>query len=126
MQICTSPGRSMPRVYHLFNKETIPFKDVFKESKVEFLPLAEWRQSLKKVSTENPLMPLTPFMDSEFWDKSPQWPKFCTDNTDRYISDECRKLMPSSAELLPLYQDFFGRKRGLRKFANGDTKQVDR
>ena len=35
---------------------------------------------------------------------------FSTGNTDALVSQACQALMPSSAELLPLYKAFFGGK----------------
>lgn len=104
-----SKMESMPKVYHLFNSNTIPFKDLFEGMGLKPLPLHEWRKELRQIDESNKeLLPLTPFFMSEFWDRASDWPIFQTTNLDSAISDRTKELLKSTEELLPVYKAFFG------------------
>lgn len=95
-------------VYHLFNKDTFPFHDLFRGMNLRPCSLSEWRQELRNATEDNKeLIPLTPFFMSEFWEKAPNWPVFETTNTDNNISEDTKLLMKPSAELLEIYKSFF-------------------
>lgn len=101
--------QNVPRVYHLFNSDTIPFKDLFDGMELQALPLEEWRARLTQLdTTHKELLPLTPFFTSEFWDRAPDWPVFDTANVDNAISDRAKVLLKPTKELLPVYKKFFG------------------
>lgn len=97
------------RVFHMFNKYTMPFNELFKGMNLKPLSLNEWRESLKNASEDNKeLIPLTPFFLSDFWDRAVNWPIFDTSNTDKLISDETKRLLVPSEQLLQLYKSYFG------------------
>ena len=109
MKICHSESDTYERVYHLFNKDTIPFRDLFKGMDLKGLSLEDWRKELKQIDSSNKaLIPLTPFFLSAFWDRAPDWPVFETCNIDNVISDRARELLRPTAELLQTYKTFFG------------------
>ncbi|XP_060074646.1 linear gramicidin synthase subunit D-like [Ylistrum balloti] len=108
LQICNDSNHH-EHVYHLFNSQTIPFKDIFKGMGLKSLPLEQWRQELRNASDDSKvLIPFTPFFHSEFWDKAPHWPVFDTSNTDRLTSDRTKELLKPSKDLLCLYKTYFG------------------
>ncbi|WAR18423.1 LGRD-like protein [Mya arenaria] len=98
-----------PRVYHLFNQDTIPFNELFKGMGLNALPLEKWREELKRIDSDNKhLLPFTPFFLSKFWDRAPDWPVFQTTNVDDVISEKAKGLLNPSKELLAVYKRFFG------------------
>ena len=97
----------LPRVFHLFNRDTLPFKELFEGTSVHLLPLAEWRQKLRETDDNSLLLPLTPFFLSSFWDRARHWPVFDTSNTDRYVSQHTQRLLTPSRDLLQLYKRYF-------------------
>ncbi|KAK3609275.1 hypothetical protein CHS0354_001875 [Potamilus streckersoni] len=108
LRICKESGHH-EKMYHLFNKGTIPFNKLFEDMNLRPLPLDKWREELKHApETNKELIPLTPFFFSKFWDKASQWPMFDTSNTDALISDKTKKLLQPSEELLKLYKSYFG------------------
>ncbi|XP_033733905.1 linear gramicidin synthase subunit D-like [Pecten maximus] len=108
LKICNESGQH-EQVYHLFNSQTIPFKDIFKGMGLRPLPLEQWRHELRNASDDNKtLIPFTPFFHSEFWDKAPHWPVFDTSNTDGLTSDDTKNLLKPSGDLLCLYKTYFG------------------
>ena len=107
VQICSVPKENMATIYHLYNKDTIPFTKLFEDMNLKPCPLSEWRQKL--LSTEDDdqqLVPLTPFLMSAFWDNTMYWPVFDTSNTDTSVSESTRKLMKPLEELLITYKTF--------------------
>ncbi|OWF45614.1 uncharacterized protein LOC110456801 [Mizuhopecten yessoensis] len=106
LRICNESGHH-EQVYHLFNSQTIPFRDIFKGMGLKPLPLEQWRQELREASDDKVLIPFTPFFHSEFWDKAPHWPVFDTSNTDKLTTDDTKDRMKSSGELLCLYKTYF-------------------
>ncbi|XP_069115437.1 uncharacterized protein [Argopecten irradians] len=108
LKICNESDEH-EQVYHLFNPQTIPFKDIFKGMGLTPLPLEQWRQELRNAPDDNEvLIPFTPFFHSEFWDKAPHWPVFDTTNTERLTSDDTKELLKPSEDLLCLYKSYFG------------------
>ena len=108
VNVCNSSLEKPEKVYHLFNKETIPFNHLFNGMNLRPCSLSEWRKELRQASSDNKeLIPLTPFFMSEFWDKAPFWPVFDTFNTDNNVSDEAKQLMKATEELLQTYKKFF-------------------
>lgn len=99
--------KTTPKTYHLYNKSTIKFSDMFDKTKVKTLPLDKWREKVLLADSTNPLVPFIPFIFSQFWDRSHDWPVFSTKNVDMLISPECRKLCPPSQNLLELYINYF-------------------
>ena len=100
---------TMPKVYHVFNKNTVPFRDLFDGMDMKPLPLEDWRKELRRLDPSNKeLVPLTPFFLSAFWDRAPDWPIFDTSNLDSIISDRSKEVMRPTRELLPVYKSFFG------------------
>ncbi|XP_053394894.1 linear gramicidin synthase subunit D-like [Mercenaria mercenaria] len=109
LKICNTKCETSEKVYHLFNKNTIPFRDLFKEIGLRGISLDDWRKELKQIDSSNrALAPLTPFFMSGFWDKAPDWPVFDTSNLDNAISDGTKALLRPSGELLQTYKTFFG------------------
>lgn len=109
MKVCNSESDAFERVYHLFNKHTMPFRDLFKGMGLRALSLAEWRTELKCTDgTNKELIPFIPFFLGDFWDRAPDWPVFDTRNLDNVISDSAKELMKPSGELLQTYKQFFG------------------
>lgn len=109
LKICNDRENSYERIFHLFNKNTMPFNRLFDGENIEPLSLEEWRKVLKSAPEDNKeLIPLTPFFFSSFWDRSPYWPIFDTTNTDSLISNETKELLKPSEELLVVYKQFFG------------------
>lgn len=109
LKICNDPDKKYERIYHMFNKRTMPFNKLFAEDNLKPLPLNEWRKVLKYASEDNKeLIPLTPFFLSSFWDRSPYWPVFDTSNTDSMISKETKELLKPSQDLLLVYKRYFG------------------
>ncbi|XP_060581068.1 linear gramicidin synthase subunit D-like [Ruditapes philippinarum] len=109
LKVCNSESGTYEKIYHLFNKDTIPFRDLFKGMGLKGLSLDDWRKQLKQIDSSNKaLIPLTPFFLSAFWDRAPEWPVFDTSNLDKAISDRARELIRPSAELLQTYKTFFG------------------
>jgi thioester reductase-like protein len=109
LKVCNSESGTYEKIYHLFNKDTIPFRDLFKGMGLKGLSLDDWRKQLKQIDSSNKaLIPLTPFFLSAFWDRAPDWPVFDTSNLDKAISDRARELIRPSAELLQTYKKFFG------------------
>ena len=108
VKICNTSNNTHKQVYHLFNKDTFPFHYLFKGMGLRPCSLTEWRQELRNATEDNKeLIPLTPFLMSEFWDRAPTWPVFDTSNTDNAISEETKQLMKPSKELLEVYKNFF-------------------
>ncbi|KAL3891712.1 hypothetical protein ACJMK2_003962 [Sinanodonta woodiana] len=108
LKICNETEHHQ-KVYHLFNKDTIPFHALFTDMNVKPLPLNEWRDLLKVAPEDNnELIPLTPFFLSAFWDRASNWPVFDTSNTDSMTSDETKALLLPCRELLKLYKTYFG------------------
>lgn len=97
----------MPRVYHLFNKATIPFKSLFNGTGLRSVPMEEWKKELCTLKDNQLLIPFTPFLLSAFWERAGHWPVFDTSNTDRFVSAETQGLMKPTGELLPVYRRFF-------------------
>ncbi|KAH3851282.1 linear gramicidin synthase subunit D-like [Dreissena polymorpha] len=109
LKICNEDeSQSMPRVYHLFNRDTIEFRELFDGMDMQPLPLDDWRCQLRKLEGNKELLPLTPFFMSNFWDRAPDWPIFDTANTDAYTSNHSKGLLKSTKELLPIYKRYFG------------------
>lgn len=109
LRICNDRGKNYERVFHLFNKNTMPFNRLFDGENLKPLSLEEWRKVLKSAPEDNKeLIPLTPFFFSSFWDRSPYWPIFDTTNTDFLISNETKQLLRPSKELLLVYKKYFG------------------
>ncbi|WAR12774.1 LGRD-like protein [Mya arenaria] len=110
LQICQCEDISPPpRMYHLFNQDTIPFRELFKGMGLKALPLEEWRNELRRIDSENKhLVTLTPFFLSKYWDRAPDWPIFETSNVEKVISEKAKMLVKPIKELLPLYKRFFG------------------
>ncbi|KAK7104813.1 uncharacterized protein [Littorina saxatilis] len=98
---------ALPRVFHLFNNNTLPFKDLFQDTSLRVLPLEEWRKELRQLEDNPLLLPHTPFLLSAFWDRAPYWPVFDTSNTDKYVSEDTKRLMKPSKELLQVYKLYF-------------------
>ena len=108
VNICNTNNDTHEKVYHLFNKDTFPFHYLFKDMGLRPCSLTEWRQELRNATEDNKeLIPLAPFLMSEFWDRAPTWPVFDTSNTDNAISQETKQLMIPSKELLEVYKTFF-------------------
>ncbi|CAC5390671.1 unnamed protein product [Mytilus coruscus] len=108
IRICNET-KELPKVYHLFNAQTFPFREIFKGMDLVPLPLNDWREKLKTAPEDyKELIPLTPFFMSQFWDRAAYWPIFDTSNTDKMISKETKDLMLHSAELLKIYKRYFG------------------
>ena len=94
-------------VYHLYNKDTVPFRDLFKDMGLQPLPLEIWRTKLRSVESENrELILLTPFYNSPFFDLTPRWPVFMTTNTDCLISEKTKGLLKPKEELMKMYKSF--------------------
>ena len=109
LKIFEAESGSFERVYHLFNSNTIPFKELFAGMNLTPLPLDTWRSELKLVNEDvKELISLTPFFMSEFWDRAPSWPTFGTVNTDSNISESTKELMKPTFDLLQVYKKFFG------------------
>lgn len=100
-------GPALPRVFNLFNKDTLPFKGLFDGTSLPVLPMKEWRQKLRETDDNCLLLPLTPFFLSPFWDRARHWPVFDTSNTDRYVSEDTKKLLKPSRDLLQVYKGYF-------------------
>ena len=108
VNVCNASLDKPEKVYHLFNKQTIPFNHLFKGMNLRPCSVSEWRQALRQASPDNKeLIPLTPFFMSKFWEKAPFWPVFDTFNTDNNISEDAKQLMKTSEELLETYKKFF-------------------
>ena len=108
VQICSFPAEKMANVYHLYNRDTIPFNQLFKDMNLQPCSISEWRRKLQSTDDDNQeLIPLTPFFMSEFWDNTRFWPVFDTSNTDNTISENTKRLMKPSKELLETYKEFF-------------------
>ncbi|XP_046571886.1 linear gramicidin synthase subunit D-like [Haliotis rubra] len=96
------------RVFHLFNKDTIPFRELFQGMGLASLPLDRWREDLRGAPEDNTeLLPLTPFFMSAFWDRARHWPVFDTTNTELLISESTRQLLRPTRDLLKKYLQFF-------------------
>lgn len=109
LKICNSEMETPEKVYHIFNKDTIPFRDLFEGMGLQALPLDDWRKELKQTDSSNKeLVTLTPFFMSSFWDRAPDWPVFDTSNLDNATSAHAKELLKPSAELLQTYKQFFG------------------
>ncbi|KAL3872964.1 hypothetical protein ACJMK2_036132 [Sinanodonta woodiana] len=108
LRICNESGHHK-KIYHLFNKSTIPFNKLFEDMNLRPLHLDKWREELKQAPAANKeLIPLTPFFFSVFWDKASQWPVFDTSNTDALTSNKTKALLHPSEELLKVYKAYFG------------------
>ncbi|XP_077986166.1 uncharacterized protein LOC144440654 [Glandiceps talaboti] len=93
-----------PNVYHIFNHQTIDFQDLFRGYGLKALHLDDWRKLLKgSCDRNNPLLPLTPFYLSEFWNMVDRWPCFDTTHTNSVVTPEVRKLLLPAYVLLPIY-----------------------
>ncbi|XP_046344058.2 linear gramicidin synthase subunit D-like [Haliotis rufescens] len=96
------------RVFHLFNQDTIPFRELFQGMGLTALPLERWREELRSAPEDNiELLPLTPFFMSAFWDRARHWPVFDTTNTELLISESTRQLLRPTRDLLKTYLRFF-------------------
>lgn len=105
----SAESRNTKKVYHLFNNDTIPFRDLFDGMNLKPLSLEDWRKELLDLDkSHKELLPLTPFFMSAFWDRALDWPVFKTSNIDDAISAEAKELLKPSKELLPIYKKFFG------------------
>ena len=108
-QVWQDADRQMPQVFHLYNHDTFPIRDMWGED----LPLEsfeEWKERLRNSSdqqTENPLVRSVPFFYSDFWENATRWPTFSTANTDRYISCECKTLLKPTQQLMAIYRSYF-------------------
>ena len=108
VKICSFPEEKIAKVYHIYNRDTIPFNQLFKDTDLQPCPLSEWRVKLQSADDINQeLIPLTPFFMSEFWDNTRFWPVFDTSNTDNTISENTKRLMKPANELLEIYKRFF-------------------
>nr|KAG5712274.1 hypothetical protein BaRGS_023853 [Batillaria attramentaria] len=101
-------GEGMPVTYHLYNQDTIPFKELFAGSGLRTLPFGEWRRELKRLDSNPHLTPLTPFFLSSYWDRARCFPKFCTCNTEQNVSPDTAQLLKSARQLLTVYNRYFG------------------
>ncbi|XP_071080164.1 uncharacterized protein [Haliotis cracherodii] len=100
-------GRGL-QVFHLFNRDTIPFRELFQGMGLSALPLERWREELRCAPEDNiELLPLTPFFTSAFWDRARHWPVFDTTNTELLISESTRQLLRPTRDLLQTYLRFF-------------------
>lgn len=97
---------SMPPVFHLFNKNTVPFHELFGPS-ISAVSVDEWRVKLRTADPSCPLVPFTPFFLSPFWDRARHWPVFDTTNTDSLVSQDTLQLLRPSKELLAIYKNYF-------------------
>lgn len=115
VKVLGDEGKGMPIVYHLFNQDFIQFKDMFEGERaadgapLTCLPLDQWRASVRQAPRDNLLVPLTPFLHSDFWDRAPDWPLFSTEHVTRHVSPACRALAQPACQLLPRYKAFFAR-----------------
>lgn len=108
LNICTSAPNTYEKVYHIFNKDTVSFGDLFTGMELQPVPLEEWRRKLKQVNVDNKeLLSLTPFLMSEFWDHASDWPTFDTSNLDKAISDKTKQFLHPTKELLEICKTYF-------------------
>lgn len=104
-QVWQDDEKQMPQVFHLFNSDTFPIREMWPELPSQ--PFQQWKESLRNASEENPLVRSVPFFQSDFWDKAYRWPTFSTANTDKHISPQCKKLLKPTSELMAIYKEYF-------------------